>query len=544
METSYIETIYNQPNYIETSYIEIHNNPNDDIPFNIFEDNTEQFGTLTIKMAKKDITTTPIFILLSIDVTNSMDSIVNAVGNSEHKSKMDYMINTCRNMIEYLSNQPVDIYITVHTFNTNVIVIIENEKITTETKISIIEKFDHLKPKGSTDIGLALTESQSTLVEYREKNPTHKISHIFMTDGEPNAGILNGSILKSLINKDFNNVFVGFGKDHNSTLLRKLSEDGKAEYHVVIDEENTGLVYADTIYQMLYSAIENIKITMNDGLIYNWKTNTWSKYLEQNLFVSETEKTFHIKTKTPNNVSALITGIVTDHYIMQQLLDEVLPLPDLLETDSEEHLHTDLSKFIFRQKVQELLFELASSSVKPSRIQKELETLEQKKKLRAFFAKMRIFMRNKELLSDPFMLLLCDDILVVYNNLHTNESSMYLSARQVSQGTQQSYTSPCYSGRQTERFDDSDSGHYDSDEETIINRNYSQDRLSIRVPRLARSNSIDIETLLDEEEERDEIDEDDYIIDKQDDINCYTTKNEVITCYATKNMTKTLQLFK
>jgi hypothetical protein len=157
---------------------------------------------------------------------------------------------------------------------------------------------------------------------------------------------------------------------------------------------------------------------------------------------------------------------------------------------------------------------------------------------------MRIFMRNKELLSDPFMLLLCDDILVVYNNLHTNESSMYLSARQVSQGTQQSYTSPCYSGRQTERFDDSDSGHYDSDEETIINRNYSQDRLSIRVPRLARSNSIDIETLLDEEEERDEIDEDDYIIDKQDDINCYTTKNEVITCYATKNMTKTLQLFK
>lgn len=540
-----IESIYNQTNYIDRSYIEIHNKPDDDIPFNIFEDSSEKFGTLTIKMAKKDITTTPIFILLSIDVTNSMDSIVKAVyRNNEKISKMDYMIKTCKNMVEYLSNQPVDIYITVHAFNTNVIVVIENEKITAETKNSIIEKFEYLKPKGSTDIGLALVESQKTLTEYREKNPTHKISHIFMTDGEPNAGILNESILESLINKDFNNVFVGFGKDHNSTLLCKLSENGKSEYHVVIDEENTGLVYADTIYQLLFSAIENIKITMNDGLIYNWKTNTWSNYLEQNVFVSETEKTFHIRTHNPSNVSALINGVISDQYIVEQLLDEVVPLPDLLETDGEQHMHTDLSKFIFRQKVQEILFELSRSSIKQPRIQKRFETLENKNNLRTFFAKMRQFMRNKGLLTDPFMLLLCDDILVVYNSLNTCESTMYLSARQISQGTQQSYTSPCYSRRQSERFDsDTDS---DSNAETIIvNRNYSQDRFSLRIPTLSRRDSMDIETILDEEEEEhnDETDDNEYIIQKEDDINYYTTNNEAITCYATENMTKTMKLF-
>lgn len=542
--TSYIESIYNQTNYIDRSYIEIHNKPNDDIPFNIFEDSSDKFGTLTIKMAKKEITTTPIFILLSIDITNSMDSIVKIVSRNEKISKMDYMIKTCKNMIEYLSNQPVDIYITVHAFNTNVIVIVENEKITTETKNSIIEKFEYLKPNGSTDIGLALTESQSALVKYREQNPTHKISHIFMTDGEPNAGILNGSILESLINKDFNNVFVGFGKDHNSTLLRKLSENGKSEYHVVIDEENTGLVYADTIYQLLFSAIENITITMNDGLIYNWKTNTWSNYLELNVFVSETEKTFHIRTHNPSNVSALINGVISDQYIVEQLLDEVVPLPDLLETDGEQHMHTDLSKFIFRQKVQEILFELSRSSIKRPRIQKRLDTLEDRKNLRTFFAKMREFMRNKGLLTDPFMLLLCDDILVVYNSLHTCESSMYLSARQISQGTQQSYTSPCYNRRQSQRFDSDGDSDDDSNAETIIvNRNYSQDRSSIRIPRLLRRDSMEIETILDEEEERDETEENEDIIKKEDDINYYTTNNEAITCYATENMTKTMKLF-
>jgi hypothetical protein len=138
-------------------------------------------------------------------------------------------------------------------------------------------------------------------------------------------------------------------------------------------------------------------------------------------------------------------------------------------------MHTDLSKFIFRQKVQEILFELSRSSNKRPRIQKHLETLERKKNLRTFFAKMRQFMRNKGQLNDPFMLLLCDDILVVYNNLHTSESIMYLSARQVSQGTQGSYTSPSFSRPQSQHFEnvsDYDSD-FDSNAETINeNRNH------------------------------------------------------------------------
>lgn len=546
---------------IQNAFIEIHHENIYPLPVPVFDTNVDKFGILNIKMNTTTITQQPIFILLTIDKTGSMDdnSFVNSHG--EHISKLEYLIRTCKNMIEYLSSQPIDVFITVHTFNTTLDVLISNIQVTTENKEYIINKFEGIIPTGATNIGLALLKSQDTLKEYREKNPTHKISHIFMTDGEPTAGITTHELLNDMINDTFNNVFIGFGTKHNASLLRSFSEKKNAEYHVVDNIENTGVVYCDSIYQLLYPAIENITIMIENGLIYNWKTNEWCSSLDENVFISDVEKTYHIRTEFPDLVIANIYGIVSAGAGggSVELLDQVLPLPDLHDDFGEITCCSDLTRYVFRQKVQEILFKLLSLSLQTVKYQggrlripdNRDEIIEQKEQIRLLFSKIRKYMRHNDLLSDPFMLLLCEDLSVVYKNIGYKNSLMYVSARQTSQGTQQSYTVNNMNYDYDEDYDDdmttvynltlppqlyrsvtSGNGIFSQDEQPVINFMHDDDDMD-----------SDDDTVVE--------DDDDTVIDDDDDIDNFNkllcngngVDNTPTTCYATDKLAETMRLF-
>ena len=49
----------------------------------------------------------------------------------------------------------------------------------------------------------------------------------------------------------------------------------------------------------------NAEIRIEDGLIYNWKTNTWDNKLVEPIIISEVEKIYHIKSK---NIELIIRG--------------------------------------------------------------------------------------------------------------------------------------------------------------------------------------------------------------------------------------------
>jgi hypothetical protein len=65
-----------------------------------------------------------------------------------------------------------------------------------------------------------------------------------------------------------------------------------------------------------------------------------------------------------------------------------------------------------------------------------------KNKLKDSFRVLRKYMRISNILEDPFLNQLCDDIHITYKTLGTRVGGMYSSARQTSQGMQRSYTSP------------------------------------------------------------------------------------------------------
>lgn len=429
---------------IENSYAEFHTSH--EVPLTDIINENEIFGIISIKTKKTNIIITPTLFLFSIDTTSSM-------GEPAYKNitKLQVVKQTFRSMMKYLSKLETPVYVRVNSFNENVSVVIETTLISQENVNDIISKIDELYYDGSTNIGEALTCANDTMTQYSVENPEHQLVHIFMTDGQPTSGITNNDELVKIVDTKFTNNFVGFGFDHNALLLKKLSDLENSEYLFVDNMENTTLIYGEIIHRYLYSAIKNAEIVIKNGVIYNWKTNTWDTKLIEPVIVSELEKIYHIKTNDVTNIEMKLYGIKTDVSTCNnlELLDVIDIIPHLIQSKEpnniqnndidkmkiiEEPLYNNLSKYMFRQRTQELLFKSKNDVY-----ENYLEIQDFKNELKIFFKTMRNYMKKNDLLKDNFMITLCDDICIAYRSHGTDYGLMYTTSRSTSQGRQQTY---------------------------------------------------------------------------------------------------------
>jgi hypothetical protein len=394
-------------------------------------DNGEYFSVLKINMGETKITTRPLFLLFTIDITGSMQS---PAGFYSASTKLDYVKQTFHSMIHYLSAQPAEIYIRVHAFNTSVKTVVDTILITPDNVADLTAKIRGLEANECTDIGLALDSASIALTKYAETHPEHQVVHVFMTDGEPTVGERNTTILAESIETTFTNIFVGIGAEHNAGIMRKLSEVRNAEYQYVDNMENTSLVYGETIHRCLYPAVKEVNISMVDGLIYDWQTNTWTETLYEPLIVGDFEKIYHIKSRGMYSAEAHFSGKYCDGD--REFCHTVFSMPPLIGMDELDVPITDLSKYLFRQRVQELLYEGKDLDSRSSC--DEIDTY--RASLKDLFREMRDSMRASGLMDDPFMKMLCDDISITYKYVGTRHAQMAILSRQTAQGRQQTYT--------------------------------------------------------------------------------------------------------
>ena len=425
---------------IQESFILIHNNENNKPVIKYPNYETSSFGVLNIKIKKTKKTTIPTCFVFTIDRTGSMSE---CCGNSRI-TRMDYIKQSFQSMMNYFAKQETQIIVRVHAFNEDVDVLVDNILITQDNISTIIEKIKNLLPDGSTNIGNAITKANEAVVKYSTDNPTHQICHIFMTDGEPTSGEHSGDVLAGMVNESFTNIFIGAGFGHNAHILRKLSEKKNGEYLFIDNMENATLVYSEPVHRFLYPGLKDIRLEVENGTIYDWKTNKWVSLLEEPDLVSEVDKYYHLVTDNPLELDVTIYGIevgvdVDSHEdvsvdLSNKLLDIVDVIPDLIDGDTNTVVEpNDLSKYMFKQLTQELLFKAKTNEYGNNEVYyfKEL--------LRSVFKKMRKYMRSKGLLDDPFMKQLCNDISIIYSTIGKSNGIMFAMSRSCSQGRQQSY---------------------------------------------------------------------------------------------------------
>jgi len=449
-----------------------------------------QFGILEIEINETAPTQIPQDILFSIDTSGSMDDKC-----KDNRSKMQHAKNTTKNIMKVLSQlENPKISICIHGFDSTVKEILEWLNIEKKDIPAIFEKIETLEPCDSTNIEMALKKANESFEKMnrdsqeQRQNKSQK-THIFLTDGNATEGETNANKLVEIlqngaprpsptedstqVNYTNQNIFVGFGNDHNGHLLQKFASSTNGPYYFVDDIEHTGLVFGEIIHGIVYKALVEIEIEIENGEIYDYTSNIWSNKLNVPSLVENAKKTYHVRTlphqSQPDSQQPIRATIKAKIYDTNERI--------------EKHISPSQGKNVFnymlRQRTQELLYEANEVSREDEEFEtkndvllfaetKFLETTtnsekrkeikdkksEIRKKLKDFSTIISNYMKENKLENDEFYRTIHEDIKTTYRTINSSSAIMYSAARQHSQGRQLTY-SPKYGEEENSEPDDS-----------------------------------------------------------------------------------------
>jgi hypothetical protein len=442
------------------------------LPIKLFDDSEFNFGIFNLQIRGEiPIIKNHLHIFFTIDSTGSMQDPC-----ADGRTKMQHILYTLENMLHvFHETSNCEISVHVQSFNTQIYEIISNiNKINTADINLLVQQIKKIRPNGATNIECALRSASQAIANYKSDHPNHDIAHIFLTDGEITDGSNDFQLLQTLVPNDCSNIFIGYGIQHDSHLLSELAINKNNEYRFIDALEKAGLVYGEIIHGLLYKAISEVVLVAHDCEIYDYLTNTWTSTLEVGNLLSEQNKIYHLRSKTKENSYIKVMGktmVQTQQF--EEFTDRVelqaechykcLKISELEKTKAEANAEADfkgnnLIKYVFRQRTQELLFEARKVSEKNRRIDpmntfyfsnlemtddNEDSNFSQKKdmkrKLKDFHTLLLNYIQENQLETDAFLKTLCDDIYIAHKTAGTPFASMFTTARQTSQGRQQTY---------------------------------------------------------------------------------------------------------
>jgi hypothetical protein len=316
-----------------------------------------------------------------------------------------------------------------------------------------------------------------------------------MTDGHATVGSTETEDLITLIDPTISSSFIAFGIEHNSKMLNAFGQvSSKTSNWLVENLEKAGLVYGEIINNELYVGADDVKITLYNGLIYDYTKDEFVETLDVNTLVTESKKLYHVVTQKQNHCYAIIRGTVS--LTGEQFEDTVPMLPDL-ETSDGDLVENDLTQHLFRLRAQQLMKIALSDEMQQydslyefprihharggirrqnavsiftqdtyvdnsEPLQYEHDNVEQssetvveayhdnhvppvnpaslfKNSLKEFQKTLETYMKDNSLEDDSFMQSIRDDIYITAVTMNNLNQHMYVSARQSSQGRQRSY---------------------------------------------------------------------------------------------------------
>lgn len=427
-------------------------------------DNLDQhIGIIKLRIRGEIPITKEIHIDYNIDKSASMSEPC-----KDGNSKMQHIKFALQNMLQIFHQKTeANISVRIQSFDDDVYTVLETvEDIKSKTEDdlnAIIAKINIMSPDKRTNIEKTLKETNAYLAPYIRDNPSKRVAHILLTDGEITSGSKDKSYLKGLVNNDYPNIFLGYGLEHDNLLLTSLSSAGKYnEYRFVDNLEKSGLVYGEVIHQLLYTAIEDVTLKADNCEIYDYSTNTWTTTLDIGHLISDQEKIYQIRSLKPKEALIAIYGRTIHQTRQSEMLTDEIEFQTHASpviVSIEPH---DLTNYLFRQKTQELLFktkehlqnireykEKDHQFKRYKSVFKETDVLTDvlntktdvlKTQLKDFFKSMLDYIEANKLKDDEFFKMLCDDIYIAIKSFDMENGLMFAAARHTSQGRQQSYT--------------------------------------------------------------------------------------------------------
>lgn len=415
---------------------------------------------------------------VSIDASGSMAETATKRGQTP-QSKMQFVHMTMTNMIEYIASQEdenphAEFYLAVVSFQSSASCVLLPCRVTKENKEELIQKVTSIMPGGGTNFQKCFQEIariMSSESQYIPNDPSTTEEfitrmHVFLTDGANNEGERNIQRLVSFLTPTFpetscsdttlpmpkkaaTQIMVGYGPDHDSTMLQTLcTQFPNSKQWFIDDVEKTGCIFGEILWSAMNTAFSDVKLISNVE-IFDFATMSWKNELNLDDIIYETTRTVYIRV--PWNVETVTCQLT--YFSTNCPSNTSRATQQLITYEQEDHRENDASAVSVNANVERELWRLdtiatideALKFLQNIRRMPYNTTIAEKDRLigvvTAYQDRFLTYVAEKNLNEDPFMIQLADDLFVCINGLMAASiGERYVAARQASQIQQRAVT--------------------------------------------------------------------------------------------------------
>jgi hypothetical protein len=402
-------------------------------------------------------------IYASVDASGSMGETATRYGQAP-QTKMEFVHATIKNMIDYIASQQdenphAEFYLAIVSFHSNASCVLLPRLVTKENKDELIEIVMKIQPTGGTNFEKCFKEIARLMsVEGDYIQPDATISdnfitrmHIFLTDGSNNEGEKLVSRIASLLTptltvpqKPATQIMIGYGPDHDSTMLQNLcAYFPKSKQWFIDDAEKTGCIFGEILWSALNAAYTDVALSSNVEF-YDFATMSWKNQIQIEDLVYDSSRTFYVRV--PWSVETVVCDMACFSTGSSRNMTHKAEQPLTYSSEAEAAAAADqtVEQELWRLDTivtvnQALTFLQNMKRIPYSEMNQEKDRLIEL--VTAFQAKFLAYVTEKNLSEDPFMIQLADDLFVCISGLMAASiGERYVAARQASQIQQRSVT--------------------------------------------------------------------------------------------------------
>ena len=381
---------------------------------------------------------------------------------SQQNTKMHFVHATLNNMVDTIISKQeefshVEFYLALVQFHSSATCVLRPMRVTPETKDEILQVISCIRPQCGTNFEKCFKEmallisNESQHISPSDDIPEHCVQrmHVFLTDGDNNegnksiphlAGILSASAVQPT------QIMIGYGTDHDSATLQSLcSHFPNSRQWFIDDIEKTGCIFGEILWSSVNAAFTKVSISTPHAEVYDFETMQWKNEIGLGDFAYDSSRTYYVRQPWASDDLACKFTYTSIEAPQDTSCDIVVPLnytspsaetPETKDAEVEKELWrldtiTTIDKSIqFFKTMRRMTFQ--DQATEKARLIEEITAFQEK------FLK---YATDNNLIEDPYIIQLADDLFVCISGLAVSSiGERYIAARQASQIQQRAVT--------------------------------------------------------------------------------------------------------
>jgi hypothetical protein len=294
-----------------------------------------------------------------------------------------------------------------------------------------------------------LISNEAQHISPSEDIPEHCVQrmHVFLTDGDNNEGNKSIPHLAEILSASAvqpTQIMIGYGTDHDSATLQSLcSHFPNSRQWFIDDIEKTGCIFGEILWSAVNAAFTKVSIKTPNAEVYDFETMQWRSEICLGDFAYDSSRTYYVRSPWQHDELVCSFAYTSIEAPQDTSCDIVVPLnytsaetPETKDAEVEKELWrldtiTTIDKSIqFFKTMRRMTFQ--DQATEKTRLVDEITAFQEK------FLK---YATENNLIDDPFIIQLADDLFVCINGLAVSSiGERYIAARQASQIQQRAVT--------------------------------------------------------------------------------------------------------